>query len=460
MASFDDDYDVRTLSPVLDGSEPDAATAAWLGATRIGFHQSNSAIGVRDAAREASADGRVFTGVYARTPLAGSLDPAWPVATYADYVKTINVGGGALVDSFLISDVTVRPTHRRKGILRHMMEARLAAAASQGLALAALTASESTIYRRFGFGPATRQRGVRIKRHRPFALHVQPQGRVELASAQELGDVIERVFAAFHAQTPGSVDRQAGYRERLVGLTSNEGKLDEGLRAAVHYGVGAGAAGGVVAGRAGSAGAGAAGAGATGSPVSANDIDGYVIYKMTSEGGVDTLEVVDLIGTTRDAVLGLWDFVGSVDLVEAVVFRHAPEESPLLHALVDSRSLQTERDFDHVWIRILDVTAALSARPYAAEGTLTLRIHDALGYTSGVYQLRAADGRGEVTRLADDAHADLSLDTATLASLYLGGVTASLLVAAGLVVEHTPGSAALASALFAPDRPVHSATDF
>jgi predicted acetyltransferase len=453
MASFDDDYDVRTLSPVLDGSEPDAATAAWLGATRIGFHQSNSAIGVRDAAREASADGRVFTGVYARTPLAGSLDPAWPVATYADYVKTINVGGGALVDSFLISDVTVRPTHRRKGILRHMMEARLAAAASQGLALAALTASESTIYRRFGFGPATRQRGVRIKRHRPFALHIQPQGRVELASAQELGDVIERVFAAFHAQTPGSVDRQAGYRERLVGLTSNEGKLDESLRAAVHYGVGAGGADAASA-------AGAGAAGAAGSLVSVDDIDGYVIYKMTSEGGVDTLEVVDLIGTTRDAVLGLWDFVGSVDLVDAVVFRHAPEENPLLHALVDSRSLQTERDFDHVWIRILDVAAALSARPYAADGTLTLRVHDALGYTSGVFQLHAADGRGEVTRLADDAHADLSLDTATLASLYLGGVAAALLVEAGLVVEHTPGSAALASGLFAPDRPVHSATDF
>src|SRR4051794_8703217 len=121
MASFDDDYVVRTFSPSLVDGTPDAATEAWLSATRIGFHEDSDPDAVRESAIGSIDDGRVFTGVYARSPLAGSLGDDWPVGTYAGYTKTVNVGGGALLDTYRVSDVTVRATHRRRGMLRHLM---------------------------------------------------------------------------------------------------------------------------------------------------------------------------------------------------------------------------------------------------------------------------------------------------------------------------------------------------
>ncbi|GAA4678705.1 GNAT family N-acetyltransferase [Frondihabitans cladoniiphilus] len=434
MASFDDDYDLRTFDPALVDGVPDDRTRDWLAATRIAFHQSNSDAAVLEGALGAIDDGRVFTGVYAKEPLPGSLAETWPVGTYTGYTKTIDVGGGILVDSYLISDVTVRPTHKRRGMLRHLMTDRLAAAAADGLALAALTASESTIYRRFGFGPAVRNRSVRLRRDRPFGLHVKPAGRVELADAASLGTVARAVFAGYHARTPGSVDRQKQFWDRVLGLKTDEGKPDESVRAAVHYAP-------------------------TAEGEAPGAIDGYVTYRMKEEGRLSVLEVVDLVGADANAYLGLWNFLGRVDLVDAIEYRHGAVDTALLHALVDSRTLETTREADHIWLRVLDPITALSARPYALDGSLVLRIHDDLGYCEGTFTLAVEGGTGTLTETGD-ALPDLELDAATLASLYLGGVSAGVLAEAGLIVAHADGAVARASALFAPDRPVDCITDF
>lgn len=430
MASLDDDYLVRTFTPALDDGVPDAATAGWLGATRIGFHENSAADNVRESAIGSIDDGRAFTGVYARHPLPGTLDETWPVATYTGYTKTVNVGGGRLVDTYLISDVTVRPTHRRRGMLRHLMTERLAAAAAAGHSLAALTASESTIYRRFGFGSATRKRTVVLHRETPFALLSQPSGRVELAPASAIAAVGPRVFARFHETTPGSVDRQGQYANLYNGLDYGTGKPDENARAAIHV------------------------------PDGGGEPDGYVIYSVKMESDKSVLSVADLVAADSAAFLALWDFLGSVDLVDLVRWKKAPVDGPLLHALASSRSLETESEHDHVWIRILDAPAALSARPYAVDGTLTLRVHDKLGHADGTFRLEAADGNGHAARVGDNEHADLELDIATLGTLYLGGVSVSVLAEAGLVAEHTAGSLRLATQMFQATRPVYGVTDF
>ncbi|BDZ48228.1 UPF0256 protein [Frondihabitans sucicola] len=430
MASFDDDYVVRTFSPSLVDGKPDPATAAWLAATRIGFHEDDDPDKIRESALGAIDDGRVFSGVYARTPVAGSLGDDWPVGTYAGYTKSINVGGGALVDSYLISDVTVRATHRRRGMLRHLMTDRLAAAASSGHSIAALTASESTIYRRFGFGPATRKRSIAIERAAPFSLLSAPSGRVEMATPSSLASVAPRVFAAFHSVTPGSVDRQGQYGNLYNGLDYETAKPARALRAAIHV------------------------------PADGGPADGYVIYSMVAEGSLSVLKIDDLVAPTRDGFLGLWDFLGSVDLVDEIRWSKAPVENPLLHALTGSRTLETKGESDHVWLRLLDAPAALSARPYSTDGSLTLRVHDKLGYAEGTFLLDAADGTGHATRIGDNAPAALELDAATLATLYLGGVPATLLGSAGLVAEHRAGALLLAARLFAQERPVYGVTDF
>lgn len=430
MAPFDDDYVVRTFSPALVDGKPDSATEAWLAATRIGFHEDSDAEAIRESAVGSIDDGRVFTGVYARTPVAGSLGDDWPVGTYAGYTKSINVGGGHLVDAYLVSDVTVRATHRRRGMLRHMMTDRLAAAAASGHSLAALTASESTIYRRFGFGPATRKRSIVVHRRSPFTLLTHPSGRVEMASPSSLAAVAPRVFAEFHSLTPGSVDRQAQYGNAYNGLDYGTAKPDKNVRAAIHVPEGGGPA------------------------------DGYVLYSMIEDGSASVLKVGDLVASTNAADLGLWDFLGSVDLVDEIRWGKAPVENPLLHALAGSRDLTTVGEGDHVWIRVLDAPAALSARPYSSDGSLTLRVHDKLGYAEGTFQLDVSDGVGHATRIGDTAPAALELDAATLASLYLGGVAATLLGDAGLIAEHREGALQQAARMFAQDRPVYGVTDF
>ena len=432
MASFDRDYDVRTFSPALVAGVPDPATAGWLAATRIAFHQDDSEAAILQGAIGAIADGRVFTGVYPKQAVPGALDETWPVGTYTGYTKTINVGGGALVDAYLISDVTVRPTHKRRGILRHLMTERLQAAAASGLVLAALTASESTIYRRFGFGPSVRGRSISIRRDLPLELLTEPTGRVELADPRSLAETARRVFKTFHSRTPGSVDRQAQLWDRLLGIRTEEGKADDTLRAAVHL---------------------------PDDASSSADIDGYVVYRMTTGEHRETLEVVDLVSSDTQSFLGLWRFLGSVDLVSTITQQSAAVDSPLLHALANSRSLETTREKDHIWMRILDPEAALAARPYAVDGRVALRVHDRLGYCDGIFVLDSVGGSATVTR-QDDATPDLEFDAATLATLYVGGATVGVLAEAGLVTEHRAGSVALATAMFAPDRPVHAITEF
>jgi predicted acetyltransferase len=430
MASFDDDYVVRTFSPSLVEGAPDPRTTAWLAATRIGFHEDSDPQAIRESAVGAIDDGREFTGVYSRTPLAGSLGDDWPVGTYAGYTKSINVGGGALVDAYLVSDVTVRATHRRRGMLRHLMTDRLATAAASGHSIAALTASESTIYRRFGFGPATRKRSIEIDRSVPFALLGAPTGRVEMADPAALAGIAPRVFAAFHSVSPGSVDRQGQYANAYNGLEYGTAKPDRAVRAAIHV------------------------------PQAGGDADGYVLYSMVSEDGKTVLKVGDLVAPSADAFLGLWDFLGAVDLVDVIRWGRAPVENPLLHALSGSRALETKGESDHVWLRILDAPAALSARPYAVDGSLTLRVHDKLGYAEGTFRLDSTDGVGHATRVGDNAPASLELDAATLGTLYLGGVAPTTLGSAGLIAEHRDGALVLAGRMFAQERAVYGVTDF
>jgi predicted acetyltransferase len=430
MASFDDDYVVRTFSPSLVDGAPDPKTKGWLAATRISFHEDSDDAKITQSALGSIDDGRVFTGVYARHPIAGTLGDDWPVGTYAGYTKSINVGGGSLVDAYLVSDVTVRATHRRRGMLRHLMTDRLAAAAASGHTLAALTASESTIYRRFGFGPATRLRRITVKLATPFTLLAQPQGRVEMTSPELLKAVAPRIFAAFHQTQPGSVDRQGQYQNSYAGLDYETGTPDLTVRAAVHV------------------------------PSGGREADGFVLYTMGSEGSRSVLTITDLVAPSRDAFLGLWDFLGSIDLVDEIRWSKAPIENPLLHALAGSRALETDGEVDHVWLRILDVPAALSTRPYACDGTLTLRVHDKLGHADGTFRLEVEGGVGHATRVGDSTPASLELDAATLATLYLGGVAATLLGAAGLIAEHRPGALTLAARLLAQDRPVYGITSF
>ncbi|MBE0011425.1 GNAT family N-acetyltransferase [Arthrobacter sp. AET 35A] len=388
----------------------DSPLAHWFEAIRFGFHETRTE--PEDLPTYAGAfasDGRTLWGAYDDAAGTHAWDPRIPVATYGTMVNSLNVGNGQLIDAHLITAVTVRPTHRRRGLLRRMMTADLDGAAAKGFAVAALTASEATIYGRFGFGTATFTRNIEVDVKERFALRPPAYGATEVVSPASAAALSEQIFGRFHHVTTGSLGRQFSYPQRASGRWGEERPVeDKGVRTAVHYDD-------------------------DGRP------DGYVSSKFSGWGTSPyTMKIIDLVAASGAAYLELWRYLGSIDLIERITFNLAPVNDPLPWALEDRRCYKLTGDEDVLWLRILDPVKALAARGYQGAGTVTLEIVDPLGYAAGRYRLSAADGTGALTRLDDDADTQLRVAVAALGSLYLGGVPAHTLAAVGHIAEQGP----------------------
>lgn len=379
-------------------------------------------------------DERTYVGVYE-----ADADPAEtdPVGTYASFVKPLQTGVGRQLDAFLVSEVTVRTTHRRRGILRTMMESELDRAAAQHLPVAALSASEATIYRRFGFGVATVRRTVQVDTGGEVSLVAAPTGSMRMVDPKELAGLGPSLYARAMAQMPGSVGRVAAYTvsETDTWRSKNDGK-GTGLLAAVHEDDG-------------------------GTP------RGYVTYRFSGwKQKVPAVTITGLVATTAASFRALWDHLVHLDLIQRVEWGFAPPDRLLESLLVDPRRVKTTESEDQLWLRILDVPAAFAGRPYHRDGELVLEVTDPLGHAAGTWRLSVRNGTAEVEEVADVVPApdttpvDLTLDVAELSSLYLGGVSAELLRQAGRLTEHRPGAAAELTALLAADRPVFCMTSF
>ncbi|MDP9934059.1 putative acetyltransferase [Paenarthrobacter nicotinovorans] len=426
-------YSVQRFPVVADRN--DAAydrSTRWVQAVSHGFHQQR-----RDEeylAKTLAAyqtDKRELTGVYVTGQVPEhSLAADVPVATYATMRKTLNIGFGRTLESNLITSVTVRGTHRRNGILRGMITADLEGAKDDGLAMAALTASEGSIYGRFGFGVATFERSITVDTGPRFRLKGQASGTVEVADPSVLLDVAPQVFAKVHHLSPGSVDRQEYYRLVASGSIGHDGKADPSVRAALHYDA-------------------------------SGTLDGYVSYRFKGwDHKPYTMEIVDLVAASNAAYLDLWRFLGSIDLIEQVTWLEAPVDDPLAWALDDPRCIGSSDVRDMLWLRILDAKAALEARSFPVSDRLVMQVTDSLGLAEGAWVLESDGGAAAVANDATGLTPDLSLDVADLASIYLGAVSPVTLAAAGRIREHTPGSAFRAQQLFTVERPAHCLTHF
>lgn len=427
-------YEIRSF-PARKGAEGvDAATSKWVQAVMLGFHDgAGDKAAIEKFVESEEKDGRILWGAYTTTsaPERG-WDAHYPVATYATHRKTLNVGNGTLLPAHLITAVTVRGTHRRRGLLRKVISTDLRQAKADGVALAALTASEATIYGRFGFGPATHNRSIEVDSGPKFSLKGSSEnGVVDIADPQVLKDLEPELFERLHATTFGSIGRQDAYRYLAAGSwTYDNPEPDKNIRAALHYG-------------------------SDGAP------DGYVSYKFAGwDKAPATVAVRDLLATTPEAYLALWRYLGSIDLVERINWKRAPVDDPLEWALTDKRGYRVKSVDDHLWLRILDVAAALEARHYWADGSITLKVNDPLSLAQGVYRLDAGQGSGTVVRLDDSAQAELELGVAELGSLFLAGIPAQILAAAGTVAELNPGGAACFDQLFGTPLPPRCRTDF
>jgi len=189
----------------------------------------------------------------------------------------------------------------------------------------------------------------------------------------------------------------------------------------------------------------------------AGTTQGLVSYRMMEDPkdfSRFTVEVDHLVAATDDAYRALWRFLLELDLVATVRASLRSVDEPVRWLVRDSRMIRTTELREHLWVRVLDPVAALAARGYAGPGRLGLRVVDPLGHADGVFTLEVdGAGRAVVTRAepADGPLLDVPVDA--LGSLYLGGVSAVVLAAAGRLTERTLGDAALADRLLRTSTP-------
>lgn len=398
----------------------------WHDAVQLGFlGEQASADSYAQTLATWKVDRPTFTGVYAPSALPG-LPANVPVATFQTFDRTINTGHGHLEPALFITDVTVRTTARRRGLLRRLMVDALGSARERGLTLAALTVSEGTIYGRFGFGVSTHWQHAELTTGSRFALSHPADDRVELVPSLEVAGVRRAVFEAFHRTHRGSHDRLSFYEPLLSGAWDfDKNAPDAKRRTAIHYA-------------------------ADGAP------DGVLAWSFDWDS--ETITVHDLLAVDDAAELALWQFLGSVDLAKKVKIRRLSPVSPLPWALADPRQLKLTESGDWTWLRILDVPGALGVRWFDTDGSVAFIVDDPLGFAAGCYRVEASGGRASVEAIAEASDL-VRVDVRALASLYFGVVDARTLAGAGLITG-APADVAALTRLFRTDVPPHNTSGF
>ena len=329
------------------------------------------------------------------------------------YSYDFTVPGGSLPCAG-VTVVGVYPTHRRRGALRAMMLAQLADVHERGEPIAALWASEETIYGRFGYGIASWACDMTLQRvWSAFARPLERRGQVRFVSPEEAAEVFPPVWDALRRQRPGVPSRsEAWWKLRPLRIPDEE-KANPRRFVAL-------------------------------------DLDGetqaYAIYRRESawaDGNSSAkLEVQEAIGATPQATAEIWRYLLDVDWTDTISAEGLPLDHPLFLLLANPRRARM-RVGDALWVRLVDVGAALSGRAYASEGKIVFDVRDEIcPWNEGRWVLE----NGQAARTEEAA--DLALDVNVLGSAYMGAVSFAALRDALRLEELQPGAVERADALF------------
>jgi predicted acetyltransferase len=315
-----------------------------------------------------------------------------------------------------VTVVGVLPTHRRRGVLNAMMRAQLDACRAADEPVACLWASEDMIYGRFGYGMAALSGEIDVARERTaFAAALEPFGQTRLVAPADAEPLVAPVWAREGATRPGMFGRSPAWWQTRA-LADPDWRRQGGgeLQCAVVE--------------------------ADGGPVA------YALYRINLgfDRGVSTgtVSVAEAMGDSPRATRAIWRFLLDVDLVARVRAWQLPVDHPLVLLAAEPRRLRFSLR-DGVWIRLVDVGASLSARTYAAPGSVVIDVDDAFcPWNTGRWRV----GEGGAQRTT--AEPELRCDVTALGSVYLGGFTWTQLAAALRVEELRAGAIARADALF------------
>jgi predicted acetyltransferase len=346
------------------------------------------------------------------------------------FATELTVPGGA-VPAAAVSAVGVLPTHRRQGHLSGLMRAQLDDVRDRGEPVAVLIAAEFPIYGRYGYGPATHACGVRIDADASW--RDPASGSIELAANEDVAKAATAIYDRARRQIPGHISWGDDYWDWHTGgwPASEDGPSRRDAPKAIWYDA-------------------------------EGEAQGVAIYTVRGDW-IDNrpegeLSASVLLAATPEAERGLLRFLTSVDWISSVRVGLRPVDDPAPLWLVDGRAATLVDHSDHVWARLVDVAAALTARHYAVDGSVVLDVVDPGGYAGGRVALEG--GPGGATCTPTTRSADLTVPATALGAAYLGGTPWTRLAAAGWVDEHTPGAAERARALFTPSRSPWCSTGF
>ncbi|GGZ20047.1 GNAT family N-acetyltransferase [Streptomyces nitrosporeus] len=349
-----------------------------------------------------------------------ALEGGHVVGTAAAASFTVSLPGGSTTPCAGIRWVSTLPTHRRRGVLSALVRHQLDDFRKRGEAVAVLWASQAAVYTRYGFGLATTSVDTNVTPRAPF-LPVIAYDPVHYADTSDLTGLLGPIYRRAQQTRPGLLSRSEGWWQHLT--------ADPETRWVIHQ--------------------------------DANGIEGYLAYQPEPEGWTDSgpsqrLHVVELISTTPRAEASLWRFALDLDLTSTITAKRRPTDDALPWMLADVRHARHEHR-DGMWLRIIDLPAALTARTLSTvpEAALRIQVADATcPWNDGTWSL----GTGTCTRTT--AAPDVSLDTADLASCYLGAESLTALAHAGRVVQHTSGGIARLATMLGTDRAPWAVTWF
>ncbi|QSB16002.1 GNAT family N-acetyltransferase [Natronosporangium hydrolyticum] len=331
------------------------------------------------------------------------------------FTRQLSVPGAVLAAAH-VSQVGVRHTHRRQGVMSRLLREQLAQLPEP---IAVLWASEGPIYPRFGYAPATDQVSLTIRSREVRLPEPSEPGRVANGTSADLLPELVGIYDAVRPHRPGWSSRDEAWWRRIVFDPPEERHGATPLKTTV-YRDPSGAA------------------------------TGYALWRATpgwGQTGPDgTVTVKEVVATTPAAHLALWRFLLSIDLTRTVQLRLTGPSEPLLR-LADAPNQLGAVLGAGLYLRIVDLPAALAGRRYATPVDLVIEVTDPIrAGNSGRWRL-TGDTTGARCEPTTDP-ADLHSSIAALGAAYLGGVRVADLAGAGLLTGHTHGAVAAATAAF------------
>jgi predicted acetyltransferase len=355
-----------------------------------------------------------------------AVEDTSPVGSAAAYPFEFTVPGGTLRAGG-VTWVGVAPSHRRRGIMAKMMRRQLDDLHERGDPLAILWASESSIYGRFGYGMAAPMLTLDGERARfAFRDDPGPSGSARLVERDEAAKLFPPLHDERRRITPGMFARDDAWWSSSQFADPERWRQGAGPKffAVVEI---------------------------DGAPA------GYAIYRIKEhwDQGIPRheLRITDACAVSTTAVRELWRFLFGIDLVARVKQFMVDPNAELSLLVKDPRSLQLALG-DGLWLRLVDVEAALRGRKYAEGNDVVIEVRDEqCPWNAGRYRVGP-----NVERTEDEA--DVELDVADLACAYLGAFDFHRLARGGRARELRPGALKRASLLFRSERAAYCPEEF